>query len=60
MKNKVYIGCKSWVCSKCIHYVPYQSVSTMHNLCWNNKNLLKFKDTKEKHNDSNSKSSNNT
>ena len=34
-ENKKYIGCKSWLCHQCKHYVKFLTVSTMQGICWN-------------------------
>ncbi len=41
--TKKYIGCSSWICQQCVHYAPYLSVSTMHDICRNNGNVLQLK-----------------
>lgn len=30
-----YIGCKSWKCPECKHYIKFLTVSTMQDICWN-------------------------
>lgn len=35
MDKEKYIGCKSWLCHQCKHYVKFLTVSTMQSICWN-------------------------
>ena len=34
-ENKKYIGCKSWLCHQCKHYIKFLTVSSMQDICWN-------------------------
>jgi hypothetical protein len=43
-KDKKYIGCKSWLCKKCKHYVKFLTVSTMQGICWNRGCFYESKD----------------
>lgn len=33
--RKKYIGCKSWLCHQCKHYIKFLTVSSMQDICWN-------------------------
>jgi len=40
-KNKTeYIGCKSWSCHSCKHYIKFLSVASMQDYCWNRKHFF--------------------
>lgn len=30
-----HIGCKSWLCRQCKHYVKFLTISSMQSICWN-------------------------
>ncbi len=41
--KKPYIGCKSWLCHQCKHYVEFLCVSSMQDICWNKKTFFEPK-----------------
>lgn len=43
-KSKKYIGCKSWSCHQCKHYIKFLTVSSMQDICWNRSCFYENKD----------------
>lgn len=57
VENKKYIGCKSWLCKQCKHYVKFLIVSTMQEICWNKGCFFEGEDKTNQAPDADTKSS---